>query len=66
MIRNDIYVGSVKDTDGIWHPVVSSFNEDIIVDFIENSIDFSNEGFWTEEYTIELIPIIMNEEVYND
>jgi hypothetical protein len=69
MLKNDIYIGSVKDTDDVWHPVVSSPSEDIVANYIERLIsaidtEDGEEGknnFWSDDYTIELLPMIMED-----
>lgn len=67
MLKNAIYVGSIKDTDGIWHPVITSPSEDMVSDYMEKMIsvidpeDDEVSVFWTKDYTVELLTLIKDD-----
>ena len=61
MYRNELYVGSIRDNDDIWHPVVVSPDEDFVQRCCQGIID-NNKNFYMDEYTIELIPVVIKDE----
>ena len=72
MLRNQLYLGSVKDLDGGWHGVICSPNEDIVHSYCEalagdtlvNDDDQEEEKFWSNHYTVEMLPIVIPEDEY--
>jgi|WetSurSiteA1Bulk_404760.scaffolds.fasta_scaffold327476_1 hypothetical protein len=59
VLKNSIYVGSIKDVDGIWHPVISSPDEDFVQLYCTRIAERENNGFFTDVYTVEIVPYII-------
>lgn len=67
--KNQIYVGSIKDSNNVWHPVVSSPSEEWVWAFLQEKTaglpgepeELDDSGFWTKTYTVEMVDFLMPE-----
>lgn len=72
MVRNTLWIGSVKDSDNIWHAVITSPDEDychrycerLTGDYVDPEI--TNDQFYTNVYTVEMIPIVVSDETLEE
>jgi hypothetical protein len=64
--KNTVYVGNIKDTDGIWHPVITSPDEDFVQTYCATVTERENGGFFSDIYTVEMIPFILTDEFLED
>lgn len=72
MVKNELWIGSIKDSDNVWHPVIASPDEDYCHRYCERLTgdyvdpELSGDQFYTNQYTVELIPIVISEETLDE
>lgn len=68
MLKNNIYIGSIKDSDNVWHPVISSPDEDYCHRYCQRlsgdelDPELVSDQFYTTIYTVELLPFVLPED----
>ena len=70
MKKNQLYVGSIKDSNNVWHPVLCSPCESFVYAYLDNRVagndgepeEPDESGFYTRTYTVELIDIVVPED----
>jgi len=72
MFRNSVFLGSVMDSDRVWHAVICSPHEDTVHKYCEliagdkvaDDDDIDRSAFWSSKYTVDLVPILVPEDDY--
>ncbi len=62
-LKNQLWIGSIKDMSNVWHPVVASPDEDYCHTYCQRVIPETehDDYFWSQTYTVELLPIVITE-----
>jgi hypothetical protein len=71
-LKNQLWIGSIKDSSNVWHPVIASPDEDLCHRYCQRQTgdevdpEIPEDGFWTSTYSVELLPIVLSDATLED